>query len=251
MVALRPIATRPIQEEIQERIKEYIIGNKLQPGDPLPTETQIVEQLRVSRNVVREGLRALESLGVIYSRRGEGRYVSSFNFGPILQNLSYSMLFEIRDVREILDVRQKLEEGFIAEAIAAMTEKQMAELHLLVATMRERTQKGEPFLEQDLAFHRVISLAAGNSLLVRLLEVFWDVYRNLRDQHLYMPQNLEAEYHNHAAILQAIQAGQAGEARRLMSDHFAGIKERLRTPIMGHPQPESQAATDPTPAHGQ
>ena len=61
---MRPIDVPTMHEELQERLKEYILANKLQAGDPLPTEAQLADQLGVSRAAVREGLRSLESLGL-------------------------------------------------------------------------------------------------------------------------------------------------------------------------------------------
>ena len=117
---IKPIDIPTMHEELQDRLKEYILANKLQAGDPLPTEAQLADQLGVSRAAVREGLRSLESLGLIYSRRGEGRYVRGFNLDPILENLHYSLLFDTEDVREMIDIRERLEMGFIGDAIAAM-----------------------------------------------------------------------------------------------------------------------------------
>ena len=70
MQGLGPVATRSVYQEIQDRIKEHILINKLQPGDALPTEAELVQGLSASRSVVREALRSLESLGVVYTRRG-------------------------------------------------------------------------------------------------------------------------------------------------------------------------------------
>jgi len=254
MKGLRPISTRSIYQELQERIKEYVVLNNLQPGDPLPTEAQLAEQLGVSRAVVREGLRALESLGVIHSKRGEGRYVSSFSLDPILQNLGYSMLVDVEDVEEILAVRQRLEEGFIGEAIAAMKEETLAQLRALVAEMRRKAEAGQVFRQEDLKFHRLIYETIGNRLLLKLLDVFWEVYKNLRDQTLLLPTNLPAEAENHRAILQAIEDKQVEEARRRIADHFDDVKQRLRLgrikrerepePLaeVSEPQPEATSA---------
>ena len=138
------------------RLKEYILANRLQAGDPLPTEAQLADQLGVSRAAVREGLRSLESLGMIYSRRGEGRYVRGFNLDPILENLHYSLLFDTEDPREMIEVREQLEIGFIGAAIAAMDSETLSDLRSLVTEMRQRALSGEYFLDKDLEFHASI-----------------------------------------------------------------------------------------------
>jgi DNA-binding FadR family transcriptional regulator len=224
---IKPLDVPTMHEELQERFKEYILVNKLQPGDPLPTEAQLAEQLGVSRAAVREGLRSLESLGVIYSRRGEGRYVRGFNLDPILQNLRYSMLFDTEDVRQMIEVRERLEAGFIGDAIAAMDQETLAELRALMGQMYQRAVAGEYFLDKDLEFHCTIYRPINNQVLLKLLDVFCTIYKNLRDQSLLFVRNSVAEADKHTKILEAIEAGDAELARRRLLDHFSGIKERI------------------------
>jgi len=161
--------------------------NELRPGDFIPSEPQLSKQLGVSRTVVREGLRSLESLGVIGSRRGAGRYVRGFSLAPIVDNLSYGMLFDTEDMQEIIAVRERLEAGFIGEAIEAVGETTLNRLRDQIEKMREKTAAGQDFLEEDLAFHDAIYRVTGNRLLVKLLDVFEAVYHNLRDQSLFTP----------------------------------------------------------------
>lgn len=234
MAILRPIATTSIHETIQVRIKEYIIANNLQPGDPLPSEMQLAKRLGVSRTVVREALRSLEALGLISSRRGEGRVVSEFNLDPIVQNLGYSMLSDLNNVRDILRVREHLEAGFISEAISAMDEETLNRLRQIVGKMRQKGAAGEMYLEEDLAFHRTIFLTTGNRLLVELLDVFWHVYQNLREKALTYPKELmDSDVQNHVAILEAIEARDVERARRLVIDHFGGVHRRLNEAEVG------------------
>ena len=231
MEPLRPIVLSSMHEEVQKRIKEYILSNKLRPGDSLPSEPQLAKQLGVSRTVVREAVRSLESLGVIRSRRGAGRYVNSFSLDPIVDNLSYGMLFDTEDMQEIIAVRERLEAGFIADAITAMHDGTLNQLRDWINKMRQKAAAEEDFLEEDLAFHDAIYRVTGNRLLMKLLDVFQAVYHNLRDQSLFTPQlpeELDAKLQDHVAILQAIEAKDAELARRRMIDHFDGIKERLR-----------------------
>ena len=219
-----------MHEEVQKRIKEYILTNELRPGDFIPSEPQIAEQLGVSRTVVREAVRSLESLGVIRSRRGAGRYVNSFSLDPIVDNLSYGMLFDTEDMQEIIAVRERLEAGFIADAIAAMQEDTLNQLRDWINKMRQKAASGEDFLDEDLAFHEAIYRVTGNRLLVKLLDVFEAVYHNLRDQSLFtaqLPEELYAKLQDKVAILGAIEAKDAELALRRVTAHFNGIKERL------------------------
>ena len=224
---IKPIDIPTMHEELQDRLKEYILANRLQAGDPLPTEAQLADQLGVSRAAVREGLRSLESLGMIYSRRGEGRYVRGFNLDPILENLHYSLLFDTEDAREMIEVREQLEIGFIGAAIAAMDSETLSDLRSLVIEMRQRALSGEYFLDKDLEFHASIYRPINNHVLSKLLDVFHAIYRNLRDRSLLVTRNPGAEVGNHEEILRAIEARDSELARQLVHDHFIGIKQRI------------------------
>ena len=226
---IKPIDIPTMHEELQERLKEYILANKLQAGDPLPTEAQLADQLGVSRAAVREGLRSLESLGLIYSRRGEGRYVRGFNLDPILENLHYSLLFDTEDAREMIEIRERLETGFIGDAIAAMDSTTLEELRALVFEMRQRALAGEYFLDKDLEFHATIYRPVNNHVLSKLLDVFHAIYRNLRDRSLLVTRDPLVEVENHESILGAIEARNVDHARQLVEHHFVGIKQRIST----------------------
>lgn len=231
MEPLRPIEIPSVHQELQERIKEYIAANRLKPGDALPTEAQLADQMRLSRTVIREALRSLESLGVIYSRRGEGRFVSSFSLDPIVQNLGYSMLSDLEDVREVLEVRERLEIAFLEPVVDAVDDETLAELRELVRRIEEKIARGEEFAEEDRAFHRVLFSPVDNRLLVKLLEIFWDVFRKLRDVTVHVASDPMQEVVNHARIVDAIEARDVALARSRMRDHFRNIEDRLRAAL--------------------
>ncbi len=230
-----PIEVLSTHQEVQERIKDFIVAGKLRPDDPLPTEAQFAEQLRVSRPVVREAMRALESLGVIYSRRGEGRYVSRFNLDPVLQSLNYSLLFDTEDVRQMIEVRERLEASFIGQAIASMDAETLEELRTLVAQMRQAASVNGYFLDKDLDFHRAIYRPIGNNVLAKLLDVFCAIYQNLRDKTLSLVKDPLAEVEHHEQIFQAVEAKDTALAQRLITEHFSGIKRRIQAAQVGTP----------------
>ncbi len=230
-----PIEVLSIHQEVQERIKDYIVAGKLRPDDPLPTEAQFAEQLRVSRPVVREAMRALESLGVIYSRRGEGRYVSRFSLGPVLQNLNYSLLFDTEDVRQMIEVRERLEASFVGQAIAHMDAETLEELRTLVAQMRQAASVDSYFLDKDLEFHRAIYRPIGNNVLAKLLDVFCAIYQNLRDKTLSLVKDPLAEVEHHEQILKSIEAKDVPLAEQYIREHFSGIKKRIQAAQVGAP----------------
>ena len=81
----------PLHVSVRESLRRHIDENRLEAGDPLPPEGDLAQQLGVSRNSVREAIKALESLGVLEMRRGVGVFVKAFSFEPLLENLTYGL----------------------------------------------------------------------------------------------------------------------------------------------------------------
>ena len=123
---------------IQNHIKDYIIENELKAGDPLPSEGRIAENMGVSRNSVREAAKALQSLGIIEARKGEGLFVREWNLDPVLETLNYGMRISGRTLQELYQIRVWLEVSVIDIVIAKITDQELLELDIRdVETMEQ------------------------------------------------------------------------------------------------------------------
>ncbi|TIT84305.1 MAG: FadR family transcriptional regulator, partial [Mesorhizobium sp.] len=92
MKSLEPLNRPPLLHvTVQESLRNYIEANRLKAGDALPPETFLAQQLGVGRNSVREAIKALESIGILETRRGIGVFVKEFSFKPLLDNLAYGL----------------------------------------------------------------------------------------------------------------------------------------------------------------
>jgi DNA-binding FadR family transcriptional regulator len=219
-----------LYESTQERIKEYILTHGLRGGDALPTEGRLAVALGISRTSVREAVKALESVGVLETRPGVGLFVRAFSFDPIVANLEYSLLFDHHTLVELLAVRMQLEAGFIELAAESITPDQIRVLRSLADRMGERAAQGEPpgdFKEEDRLFHRTLYSGLGNNLLLKLLDVFWTVYRHLRAQaHVEAIDNVRT-WENHRRLVEALERHDGAAARDAMIQHFGGIRARI------------------------
>jgi DNA-binding FadR family transcriptional regulator len=247
MAAARPLSRverRPLRELLQEAIKSYIVGNRLKPGDPLPPEAELAEQLGVGRNSVREAVRSLEVLGILESRAGTGLFVRAFSFDPIVANLSYGVLFDTKALADSLDVRLVLESSLVERAIEARNEAQLAHLRQILESWGQAARTYSP--EYDRAFHRALHENEENALLTRLIDVFWDVYRQATAHGAIQdPSDPEETYQRHVAILEALEAGDPAGLRQAIADHTPGIKRRVEAARahVGSEFPGSDAAT--------
>jgi DNA-binding FadR family transcriptional regulator len=226
--AFGPIERPPsLHHSVQGAIRAYILENGLRAGDALPPENELARQLGVGRNSVREAVKALDSLGVLEARRGSGLFVRAFSFQPLIESLPYGLLIDLQALAELLEIRRVLETGMIEPAIGALAGPTLQELRLTVDRMGARAARGEAFADEDRRFHRLLFEGLGNRTLLTLLEVFWLTFRQAAEHADIGNTDPLRTYRDHAAIVEAVAAGDAAEARRALERHYEGITERL------------------------
>ncbi|MBY5757570.1 FadR family transcriptional regulator [Rhizobium leguminosarum] len=222
--SMKPLTRAPLLHvSVQESLRAYIDDNGLPPGTLLPAEGELATQLGVSRNSLREGIKALESLGVLETRRGVGIFVKAFSFEPLLDNLAYGLGGALRQIEEVLEIRRTLEVGLIGKTIDVIGEEDIAELRATVNRMRAHAERGETFAQDDQLFHRLLFRCQDNETLVRLIDVFWLAFYKASDFVNLENADPMATWRDHAAIVDAIEAKDLEEVRRRLDRHYEGI----------------------------
>jgi DNA-binding FadR family transcriptional regulator len=216
-------------DEAISKIKEMIVSGALRPGDRLPKEADLAERLGLSRNSLREAVKALSMIRVLDVRQGDGTYVTSLEPHLLLDLLGFVVDFHTDDaVMQFLEVRRLLEPAATALAaqrmVAADVEKLQAVLDELGA---------EPSIEalvaNDLEFHRRIALGAGNPVLSSLLDgISGPTTRARIWRGLTQEGAAERTREQHQAIVDAVAARQPELARSWATVHVAGVEEWLR-----------------------
>ncbi|MHB8629891.1 MAG: FadR/GntR family transcriptional regulator [Aggregatilineales bacterium] len=218
-----------LYQTVQEEIKAHILENGLKAGDALPPETELAIQLDISRNSVREAVKALEALGIVESRPGTGLFVREFNFDSIVNNLAYGTLFELQQISNVLEVRLHLEAGMVERVIEKLTPEQIQRLRAILDQMRDAAVEGHYSEEADRAFHRCLYDNVNNPLLWNILDVFWNVLR-LAQKYEAMPgpTNPMDSYRVHIPIVDALEKRDVEGMRAALRHHYGGIEARLR-----------------------
>lgn len=224
--------SRRAQRDIQDRIKDLILAQGLATGDPMPTEAELVERLGISRNSVREALKALQAVDIVEVRHGFGTYVGDCSLDPFADALVFrgrkSLRGDREDLYEIVDLRQALEAGLVGQLVAVITDDQLAALKASLDELIRLAGQGEAGDDADRAFHEHLFAPLGNQLMSQLLRVFWDVYHDLSQD--LEPADLDPAgiAADHQAIYDAIAAHDSVAAVAAVHEHFTGIRERIR-----------------------
>ncbi len=221
---------------IQNEIKRFITDQHLVPGNLLPPEGRLAEDLGVSRGSVREAIKSLESLGIVEVRHGDGVRVREFNFDSTLDFLSYGLLFEPAKAAEILQIREWLEGAAVAEATKSITNEEIAQIEVLLLEWERKANAGEPTSTEDRAFHRMLYSSLGNASLLSLIDIFWVGYNALPSQTVGQDADPMATVQAHRELLDAISGRDPAVAQQRMSEHFKNVKMRLGRAISTSPQ---------------
>ncbi|MEV6006944.1 FadR/GntR family transcriptional regulator [Streptomyces sp. NPDC051976] len=153
------------------RIRELIQSGELLPGEKLPPEQQLAADLGLSRNLMREAVKALVVARVLEIRRGDGTYVTSLGPELLLEGLGAAVeLLRGDKLLELTEVRRLFEPIATGLAASRITEEHLAEIKHHLDAMTLASDDIERLNEHDAAFHRAVIAAAGNSTLATLIE---------------------------------------------------------------------------------
>ncbi|AWT42144.1 MULTISPECIES: FadR/GntR family transcriptional regulator [Streptomyces] len=219
-----------VTDEAIEKIKEMIVSGALRPGDRLPRESELAAGLGLSRNSLREAVRALSVMRILDVRQGDGTYVSSLDPQLLLEALGFVVDFHRDDtVLEFLAVRRILEPAATAMAAGRLAERELDALEEQLDRLG-----AEPSVEQlvacDLEFHRGIVRGTGNSVLCSLLDgLSGPTTRARLWRGLTQDDAVGTTLREHRAILAALRERDAEAARSWATVHIASVERWLRS----------------------
>jgi GntR family transcriptional regulator, transcriptional repressor for pyruvate dehydrogenase complex len=217
----------PMIEAAIERIRELILAGELLPGTRLPAEAELARQLGTSRNTAREAVRALITARVLDVRRGDGTYVTSLRPELLLEGLGFAIdLVQDDSLLDLVEVRMLLEPPATALAAARIDEAGLAELRARLEAMHEVRDRPEELIHRDAEFHACVARATGNQTLASMLTA---VSTRTQRARAWRGQQVRGSSDRtlaeHAAILDALQAGDARLAESVAAVHVATTRD--------------------------
>jgi len=203
-----------LHEQIIARFNEMAEAGSLQAGDRLPPERELLAQLGVSRQVLREALTVMEAQGMLSTTPGGGRVFRGRTVGDIgafIDALKESALFEILDAREAI-------EGKIAELAAReASDEELEALQTRVADLKSSSYT----YEWNYRFHLAIAEAAHNDVLHNFLQLVLEARREVQEQDYLTLEQMKRTFDDHAAIVEAIASRDPERSRAVMEGHIA------------------------------
>jgi GntR family transcriptional repressor for pyruvate dehydrogenase complex len=225
---LKNIKPSKVYDSTVQALKDYILESSLTAGDMLPTEMKLSEVLGISRSSIREALKSLEALGIINTIHGVGRFLREFNYDVILENLSYKLVINVSDFKEIVDVRMALENAFIQKAMLLLTPDDFDNLDSLILNMKKNIAEQGP--ESELVpihtkFHLNLYAHLENKLLNNLIDAFATFQRYLVIRKNYHTRNREEFIESHITLLEKLREKDGEGVSLCVKEHFSDITD--------------------------
>lgn len=215
-----------------EEIKRLILTSGLRTGDPIPTETELCQELGVSRSSVREAIRSLATLDIVEVRHGHGTVVGQMSLAPLVETLVFRGVLSPGDdlaaLREVVDMRCALDLALSERVVAVHMNKDNPKLRELVDRMVACAEAEKPFLSEDRQFHTALLAPVGNQLAVQLVTAFWDIHTAVLPKlDLALPADLRQTANAHGDLYRSAQKGDGEAYRRAVVDHYEPLLRML------------------------
>jgi DNA-binding FadR family transcriptional regulator len=233
-IQLEPLRSMPVKERVIRRLIELIESGTLAPGQKLPGERDLSEQLQVSRSTVREAVQFVQSLGLVEIRHGSGTFVRSSTDPQELQAEWRQWTIRHADrVHDLLEVRKALE-SFAAELAAERAEDgQLAVLGEALREMEAAVDRSDTtgLVQADVAFHHAFCTAAGNAALLELADAMGQQLLRERGATFGLQNRPARSLVEHRAIEDAIRSGDGPRARESVIAHLTSVESDISTSL--------------------
>ena len=213
--------------DIAVRLRRLIDDGELTPGDRLPPERALAELFSVSRNTVREAIKALAESGVVESRRGAGTYVVDMAAGDFIDRFAEAVTRQQTALREAFHVRKLVEPEIAGLAARNADPDHIERMEAALLNQKRAIEAGQSGTAHDQEFHRILAEASGNAVLLALVTALHDDLNVLRSEGLQTQVRTRGSHAAHLDILDAVRRGAPDEAETAMRKHLSALEAAI------------------------
>lgn len=227
-----PIVRRKLGQEVLDRLLTDIREGGYPVGSLLPSERELMAQFGVSRPAVREGLQALERMGLVTIVHGEGTRVQPLSADSVISQLSATVVHLLSGDSDLLEhlkeARLAFEAAMVRSAALRATPDDIARLQAALEAHRQNLGNPAQFLETDLALHEVIAAVSGNPVYVAVSHAMLQWLRSFHQDLVRAPGAEAVTLKEHERVVRCIVRHDADGAERAMKAHLTRANKIYR-----------------------
>ena len=209
------------------QIYQLIRDGVLRPGDRLPPERELAQQLDVSRASVREAMRLLESRRLVVVRPGAGTFITEDALEAILQAFSSLLFDEVSAASDVFEMRLLLEPHVVSLAAERASDGDIQSMREILQAQESDIAAGGTGVGPDAEFHFAVASATKNSALIAVTQAISDILSKSRENSLLSLERSRLSLQSHQQILTAIERRAPQEAEEAMHRHIADIDREV------------------------
>ncbi|MFJ5715996.1 FadR/GntR family transcriptional regulator [Neobacillus sp. NPDC093127] len=219
-IKVESVNRNTLSKQVVESIIQLLNSGQLKPGDKLPTEMEFMEELNVSRPVLREALSSLESLGVITRKTREGTF-----FNNKISSHPFSIMLSLAhdNLQALVEARMALELGLITIAAEKISDEELKRLKQTIDVIAN--SKDNDYGEADIEFHRIIALSANNPIVEGMVDSLIVTLVKINDE--IKVREPERTVQHHTAIYKALEKRDPFEAFHQMFLHLDYVRHKV------------------------
>jgi len=219
---MAPVSRSRLYEQVAGEILEWVRENGLQVGDRLPPEREIAARLGVSRATVSQALVAMEVVGVVAVRHGDGAILVE---SQATSRIVGALRQHAERLPEVIEAREALETKLAALAAVRRTDEDLKEIDAALDFMAADIDGGGRGVEGDERFHAAVTAAGHSALLARLMAEISELIRETRIESLSQPGRPNDSLKGHRRIAEAIRAKNPEAAAAAMQAHIGMVSD--------------------------
>lgn len=226
-VEFRPVEKTNLADDLADRIVQMIRSGVYQPGDRLPAIMEMARSFGVGHPTVREALKKLEIIGVVDIKHGSGVYVGRGQDVLLVSNPVFGGLVSKKLMLDLIDARVPIEVKAVALAATEATEAQLDRMSGLLDEAGKNLDNDDVLSSVNMAFHREIAIASGNTVLAQLQDVLTKLFQGEQRMILGIYGSRQKDHVQHIGILDALRQHDAALAEQRMEAHLEGVRTVL------------------------
>lgn len=229
------IGNGSVVEAVLKQIKDSIMNDELKPGEKIHTEVELIEQLGVGRNSVREAIKMLVAIGVLEVRRGQGTFVATTIKPTFLDPLVFSLIIEPKSNKNLYELRYLFDSMVMYNVLTKATVDDCARLENCILEAKNvydahlRDEDYDFFVEKDLEFHEMLLELTDNPLIIRIGQTILGLFPEYIKRSIKQEHGIERSIMNHLNIIETIRNKDTQKVMEITEKSLSEWKNEWKT----------------------
>lgn len=228
---MKPLKRMNLKDVVIEKLHQYIVEQQLRPGDRFLNEKEIISLTGVSRTVVREALKAMEAVGVLLIKPGDGIFVHESSVQHLVNQFSFRWSKDQSKMLELLETREMLELSAIELIIKRMNMNpetvEFKELDTRIEQMAHAIRLRQSIMDQDIEFHRTLFKMTGNQTFYELSEIITQYFDEIRERRTSQAEGYGETLSDHTKLVHLIKQKDLEGAKNMMVKHLSPLRHLI------------------------